>query len=188
MLFIKPFFYIWNISRIWMMMNTFQLMIDPNIIMTNIANPNESLKFTSKLHHQYEIDKSHIIYIGDQYTIPVTTVRMNQLNNLYQHPQCNFNSYYKDTLLKLYDKDWKQTCIQEQNIANIISALQKSNEKYEIVFDDSFWLEDESIYRLLLDKRIIRILQLDLENDNLYIYPFFTDKTIYYWKHNQMLI
>lgn len=150
-----------------------------NIIMTNIINRQESLLFTSKLHHQYNINRDHIIYIGDKYDLPITTIRWSQLNEIHQHPQCNNNQYYKNILLQ--NKEWKLTCIQENNIANIINELEKSKEKYEIVFDDSFWLEDESFYRLLKNKNVKRILQLDLENDNLYSFPFFTDEKIYYW-------
>ena len=64
---------------------------NPNIIMTNIVNNQESLLFTSKLHHSYNIDKNHIIYFGDKYDLPITTVSLNNLinNSNKKHPQCN---------------------------------------------------------------------------------------------------
>jgi hypothetical protein len=154
---------------------------NPNIIMTNIVNNHESILFTSKLHHSYNIDKNHIIYFGDKYDLPITTVSLNNLilNQEKKHPKCNTDSFYLNYLLN--EKNLKLTCIQENKISNIIEALQKSNEKYEIIFDDSFWLQDHSFYRLLKNKNIKRILQLDLENDNIVNYPFFVDEIIYYY-------
>lgn len=158
--------------------------LDPNIIVTNIANEGESMRFTSKLHHQYEIDKTHILYVGNKYNLPITTIRFDQLNQKLSniHPQCNLTPYYHSFLLQ--EKDPKMTCLQEQNIADIITALQKSQEKYEIVFDDYFWLNDDSFYRLLENKHIKRILQIDLEKDVQEPYPKFTEEIIYYWKHS----
>lgn len=157
---------------------------NPNIIISNILNNYSSIQFTSHLHKQYNISKDHIIYFGDKYDLPITTVRMNQLlyNNDNNLLLCNNTPYYK-----LISDKYKLNCKIEYKISEILNALIKSNESYEILFDDSFWLQDESIYRLLYNKNIKRILQLDLNQNNLYS-PKFTEETIYYWKNNDIII
>jgi len=141
------------------------------------------MQFTSHLHSIYQIDRRHILYIGDRYHLPVTTVRLSQFEQILSKESpplsCPPNVYYRS--MSLGEKDAYQTCIQEQKIANLVMALQKSQEMYEIVFDDPFWLEDHSFYRLLHSKKLKRILQWELSNIH-DPHPYFTDEIIYFWK------
>jgi len=163
-----------------------KLLLDTHIIMTNIANPYESLAWTSQLHHLYHIKPSHIIYIGEQYSIPtVTTIRPSQLlsASTTTSDQCSTDNLFYEEYLTKGDSSvlLRQRCHLENRIADIISELQKSKESYEIIFDDLFWLYDDTVYRLLTDKyHIKRIVQLDLDTMSP-VYPFFTRHIVYYY-------
>jgi hypothetical protein len=174
--FLKPFLFSLSIA-----LQT--LFYEPNIVITNIVPHPDSFSFTSQLYKTYETKPSHILYIGDKYSLPVTSVSFTQFLNsklVFKQPiQCNQDSYYKNYLLG--NKDYESICSLEYRIAILLESLVQSREKYIIIFDDNFWLEDGSFYRLLHSKNILRILQLDLKNDNLDVYPFFTDKVVYYW-------
>jgi len=104
-------------------------------------------------------------------------------------PHHEHNAFYQQLLRPSSPYSEQDVCFLEHQITTILSALQYSGEKYEILFDDLYWLYDDTLYSSLSNKHTIkRIVQLDLDRmRNLDLYPFFVEETVYYfnpWKNS----
>lgn len=160
----------------------------PKIIITNLMDRAESYVYTSTLHHTFKIPSSHILYIGDKYELPVTTIHPSALLD---GKKCTRTTTpYYQLLVTNSDLPWKTTgelCRVETKMADLINQLEKSQDRYEIIVDDPFYLQDESIYRWIDHKdQIRRIVQIDLEKEEALPWsPRFVDQLIYFWNSHR---